>query len=161
MYRIGEGYDLHRLEKGRPFTLGCVPIESDVGTVAHSDGDVLAHAVVDALLGALGRGDIGRHFPDDDPRWQGADSRVFLAEAVRLCREDGARLVNVDATVVLERPKIAHRIDEMRSALAGALGCGPAEVSIKAKSGEGVGPVGEGRAVEARAVVLLERSGVA
>ena len=159
MYRIGEGYDVHRLEAGRPLKIGCVDVESPVGSVAHSDGDVLAHAVVDAVLGALAAGDIGRHFPPDDEKWAGADSRVFLAEARRLCSEAGGRIVNVDSTVVLQRPKLAGRIPEMCEALAEALGCAASQVSVKAKTAEGLGPVGEGGAVEARAVVLLELPG--
>ena len=155
MYRIGEGYDVHRLEAGRPLKIGCVEISSPLGSVAHSDGDVLAHAVVDAILGALAEGDIGRHFPPDDPRWAGADSSVFLAEARRLCDVAGGRIVNVDSTVVLQRPKLAPQIPQMCEALAKALGCDAAQVSVKAKTAEGLGAVGEGGAVEARAIVFL------
>jgi len=156
MYRIGEGYDIHRLEPGRPLKIGCVAIDSPVGSVAHSDGDALAHAVVDAVLGALGLGDIGRHFPPDDERWAGVDSRVFLVEARRLCDQSGARIVNVDSTVILQSPKLAPQIPAMCGALAAALGCEPKCVSVKAKSAEGLGAVGEGAAVEARAIVLLQ-----
>jgi 2-C-methyl-D-erythritol 2,4-cyclodiphosphate synthase len=155
MYRIGEGFDIHRLEKGRKLRIGCVDIPSPAGSVAHSDGDVLAHAIVDAVLGAIGEGDIGRHFPPSDARWKDADSRIFLAESVRLLAARGGRLVNVDSTVILERPKLAPHIPAMRAALAAALDCAPALVSVKAKSAEALGPIGAGEAVEARAVVLV------
>jgi 2-C-methyl-D-erythritol 2,4-cyclodiphosphate synthase len=158
MYRIGEGWDVHRLEAGRPLRLGCLEIPAGVGAVAHSDGDVLAHAIVDALLGAVSAGDIGHHFPPSDSQWKGADSKLFLAEAVRIVAGRGGRLVNVDATVVLERPKLGSYIDAMREALAAALGCDAACVSIKAKTAEGLGAVGAGQAMEARAVVLIEMS---
>jgi 2-C-methyl-D-erythritol 2,4-cyclodiphosphate synthase len=155
MYRIGEGFDLHRLEAGRKLKIGCVDVPAPLGSVAHSDGDVLAHAIVDALLGAIGEGDIGRHFPPADPKWKGADSRVFLAEAARRVAARGGRIANVDSTVILESPKLAPHIPSMCIELARALGCEPAAVSVKAKSAEGVGAVGEGAAVEARAVVLV------
>lgn len=156
MYRIGEGFDVHRLETGRRLRVGCVDIPSPVGSVAHSDGDVLAHAVVDAILGAIGEGDIGHHFPPTDARWKDADSKLFLAEAVRLLAARGGRIANVDATVILERPKLAPHIADMRAALATALGCKPALVSVKAKSAEGIGAIGAGEAIEARAVVLVD-----
>jgi 2-C-methyl-D-erythritol 2,4-cyclodiphosphate synthase len=155
--RIGEGYDIHRLEKGRPMRLGCVSIPADFGPLGHSDGDVLAHALCDAVLGALALGDIGAHFPNDDPRWKDADSRTFLAHAVRLAHWRGLRVVNADATVVLERPKLAPYIAEIRRTLAEVLRCRPEAVSVKAKTAEGLGPIGEGKAIEARAVVLLAR----
>lgn len=156
MYRIGEGFDVHRLETGRRLRVGCIDIPSSVGSVAHSDGDVLAHAVVDAILGAIGEGDIGHHFPPTDARWKDADSKLFLAEAVRLLAARGGRIANVDATVILERPKLAPHIGDMRAALATALGCKPALVSVKAKSAEGIGAIGAGEAIEARAVVLVD-----
>jgi len=156
MYRIGEGFDVHRLETGRRLRIGCVDIPSPAGSVAHSDGDVLAHAVVDAILGAIGEGDIGRHFPPSDERWKGADSKIFLAEAARLLAAHGGRVVNVDSTVILERPKLAPHIPAMTAALAAALGCEASIVSVKAKSAEGLGAIGAGQAVEARAVVLVE-----
>lgn len=156
MYRIGEGFDVHRLETGRRLRVGCIDIPSSVGSVAHSDGDVLAHAVVDAILGAIGEGDIGHHFPPTDARWKDADSKLFLAEAVRLLAARGGRIANVDATVILERPKLAPHIADMRAALATALGCKPALVSVKAKSAEGIGAIGAGEAIEARAVVLVD-----
>jgi 2-C-methyl-D-erythritol 2,4-cyclodiphosphate synthase len=155
MYRIGEGFDSHRLESGRTLRIGCVEVPASVGSVAHSDGDVLAHAIVDALLGAIGEGDIGRHFPPSDAKWKNADSKIFLAEAARLIAARGGRIANVDSTVILEAPRIAPQIPTMRTALAQALGCEPTSVSVKAKSAEGLGPVGEGKAVEARAVALV------
>jgi 2-C-methyl-D-erythritol 2,4-cyclodiphosphate synthase len=156
MYRIGEGFDVHRLVRGRPLKIGCVEIPHDHGALGHSDGDVLAHALCDAMLGALGLGNIGTYFPPNDERWRGADSRVFLAYAARLLRARSARLVNVDSTVVLERPKLAPHIPEMRRALATILGCNASRISVKAKSAEGLGPVGEGAAIEARAIVLVQ-----
>jgi 2-C-methyl-D-erythritol 2,4-cyclodiphosphate synthase len=155
MYRIGEGFDIHRLETGHPLRIGCVDVPSAVGSVAHSDGDVLAHAIVDAILGAIGAGDIGHHFPPSDARWKDADSEIFLGEAVRLLTARGGQLVNVDSTVILERPKLAPHMPAIRAALAAALGCKTDAVSVKAKSAEGLGAVGAGEAVEARAVVLV------
>jgi 2-C-methyl-D-erythritol 2,4-cyclodiphosphate synthase len=155
MYRIGEGFDIHRLETGHPLRIGCVDVPSAVGSVAHSDGDVLAHAIVDAILGAIGAGDIGHHFPPSDARWKDADSEIFLGEAVRLLTAHGGQLVNVDSTVILERPKLAPHMPAIRAALAAALGCKADAVSVKAKSAEGLGAVGAGEAVEARAVVLV------
>ena len=130
-------------------------VPAPFGSLAHSDGDVLAHAIVDAVLGALGEGDIGRHFPPEDPKWKGADSRIFLVEAARRVAARGGRIANVDSTVILERPRIAEHVGAMRRELAHALGCDPTEISVKAKSAEGVGPIGDGAAVEARAIVLL------
>jgi 2-C-methyl-D-erythritol 2,4-cyclodiphosphate synthase len=156
MYRIGEGYDIHRLEKGRPMRIGCVEVPAELGPLGHSDGDVLAHALCDALLGALALGDIGTFFPPQDEQWRGADSRVFLAYAARMLRARGAKLMNADATVVLEAPRLAPYIREMRRTLAGVLGCRASIISIKAKTAEGLGPVGEGKAIEARAVVLVQ-----
>jgi 2-C-methyl-D-erythritol 2,4-cyclodiphosphate synthase len=156
MYRIGEGYDIHRLEKGRPMRIGCIEVPCDFGPLGHSDGDVLAHALCDALLGALALGDIGRFFPPQDEQWRGADSRVFLAYAARLLRTRGAKIMNVDATIVLEAPRLAPYVREMRRTLAGVLGCRPSAISVKAKTAEGLGPVGEGKAIEARVVVLVQ-----
>lgn len=155
MNRIGEGYDIHRLRPGGPLRLGCFDVPADVEAVGHSDGDTLAHAVCDALLGAVGAGDIGLHFPPGDERWAGADSRVFLTEAVRLVADAGYLIVNIDATVGLEAPKLSPHRDAIRAALARALGCDVACVSVKAKTAEGLGPIGEGAAIESRAVVLL------
>jgi 2-C-methyl-D-erythritol 2,4-cyclodiphosphate synthase len=156
MLRIGEGYDIHRLTPGRPLVLGCTEIPSEAGTVAHSDGDALAHAVCDAILGAMAAGDIGTHFPPSDPRWKGVQSRVFLEHAARLLSERGGQLLNVDATVILERPQLAPHLARMCVGLAQALGVDAGRVSIKAKTAERIGAVGEGLAVEARAVVLIE-----
>jgi len=159
--RIGHGYDLHRLEApppagaGRPFILGGVLLDHPVGPVAHSDGDALLHAVTDALLGALGGPDIGQLFPDTDPRHAAADSRVFLAEAVRRVAAAGLAIANLDATVILERPRIGPHKDAMRRAIAGCLGVPIDRVNVKGKTHERVDAVGEGRAVEVHCVVLL------
>ncbi|MBI5503579.1 MAG: 2-C-methyl-D-erythritol 2,4-cyclodiphosphate synthase [Deltaproteobacteria bacterium] len=154
--RIGEGYDIHRLVAGRTLRLACVEVESERGSLGHSDGDAAAHAVCDALLGAAGLGDMGRFFPSGDPRWKGADSSVFLSEVVRLLGGAGAALVNVDVTIVLERPRLECHLGAMRGALAAALGVDAARVSVKAKSADGLGAVGSGDAVEARAVALIQ-----
>lgn len=162
---IGHGYDLHRLEPiapdgpGRPFVLGTVRIEHDRGPVAHSDGDALLHAVTDALLGAVAAPDIGQLFPDTDPRHDAQDSREFLKEAVRRVAAAGYRPVNLDATVICERPKLGPNKAAMRAALAALLGLPEARVNIKGKTHERVDAVGEGRAIEVHCVVLLERSG--
>lgn len=156
-FRIGEGYDVHALEVGRPMILGCRELESDRGPVGHSDGDVLAHAICDSLLGAAALGDIGRHFPPGDERYAGAPSRIFLERAVSLVAEAGYGLVNVDSTVIVERPRLSPHIGSIREALAEALGCEVDRVSVKAKTAEKMGPVGEGRAIEARAVTLIAR----
>ncbi|MBI3156858.1 MAG: 2-C-methyl-D-erythritol 2,4-cyclodiphosphate synthase [Burkholderiales bacterium] len=153
--RIGEGWDIHALVAGRPLVLGGVTIPHTHGLLGHSDADALAHAVTDALLGAAGLGDIGRHFPDTAPAYRGADSIALLAEAVRRVRDAGWAVGNVDATVVAQAPKLAPHIDAMRTRLAEALGVPPAQVNVKAKTAEAMGPVGEGRAIEARAACLL------
>jgi 2-C-methyl-D-erythritol 4-phosphate cytidylyltransferase/2-C-methyl-D-erythritol 2,4-cyclodiphosphate synthase len=153
--RIGAGYDLHRLVDGRPLIVGGVTLASDRGALAHSDGDVACHAATDAILGAAGLGDIGRHFPDTDPQWKGADSIALLAAAARLVRDAGFETANLDITVILERPKIKDAIDAMRARLAGALGIDPARVSVKGKTNEGVDAVGRGEAIAAHAVALL------
>jgi 2-C-methyl-D-erythritol 2,4-cyclodiphosphate synthase len=157
MFRIGIGHDTHRLAAGRPLVLGGVVIDSERGAEGHSDADALAHAVTDAVLGALCEGDIGVHFPDRDPRWKDADSLQLLARVMWLAGERGYRVVNADATVLLERPRLRPYIEEMRARLAGVLGVEIERVSVKAKSGEGLDAVGEGRAVTVHAVVLLER----
>ena len=155
-WRVGTGYDIHRLEPGLPLTLGGVSIASPVGLKAHSDGDVLAHAIGDALLGALGLGDLGAHFPDSDPRWRGASSLGIL-EAIRaLAERQGARVVNVDATVIAEAPKIAPHVAAMRENLGRSLGIEPGRVSVKATTNEGIGSVGRGEGIAAMAVVLVE-----
>jgi 2-C-methyl-D-erythritol 4-phosphate cytidylyltransferase/2-C-methyl-D-erythritol 2,4-cyclodiphosphate synthase len=155
--RIGQGYDLHRLVAGRPLILGGVTIPFELGLTGHSDADIVCHAVTDALLGAAGLGDIGRHFPDTDPRWKGADSVKLLAGACALVRESGYLVVNVDVTVIAERPKLAPHADAMRANLAGALGCTVAQVSVKAKTNEGVESMGAGTSMAAYAVALIAR----
>jgi len=155
--RIGFGYDFHRLVEGRRFVLGGVELDSPLGPDAHSDGDLLVHAIVDALLGALGRGDIGTHFPDTDEQWRGARSLDFLLTLRRMLDEDGYAVGNIDANVILERPKLAPQFDAMRRNIAEALGIDPAAVNVKANTHEGVGEIGQGRAACAMAVVLLEK----
>ncbi|MFT4267870.1 MAG: 2-C-methyl-D-erythritol 2,4-cyclodiphosphate synthase [Xenophilus sp.] len=155
--RIGEGWDVHRLAEGRRLVLGGVEIAHDKGLLGHSDADVLAHAVTDALLGAAALGDIGRHFPDRDPQFRGADSMLLLAEAARRVRAAGWRIGNVDSTVIAQAPKLSPHIPAMCDRLAAVLGLGVDQVNVKAKTAEQLGPVGEGRAMEARAVVLLHR----
>ncbi len=156
MFRIGEGYDVHRLEPGRRLLLAGVAVESPVGCAGHSDGDAAAHALCDALLGALGAGDIGDFFPPGDPRWRDADSMGFLAEVRRRVASAGARIVNVDVTIIIERPRIAPYRRRMRERLAEVLCCPIDSVSVKFKTAEGLGSVGCGEAVEARAVALIE-----
>lgn len=153
--RIGEGWDIHALVAGRPLVLGGVTIPHDQGLLGHSDADALLHAITDALLGAAGLGDIGRHFPDTDERFRGADSAVLLAEAARRVREQGWQVVNLDSTVIAQSPRLAPHIEAMRQRIAQVLGLAPGAVNVKAKTAENMGPVGEGRAIEARAVVLL------
>ena len=156
VHRIGFGNDIHRLAPGRDLILGGVKIPFDKGPAGHSDGDALAHAICDALLGAAALGDIGQHFPDTSPEWQNASSLVFLHRASELLADTGFRIVNVDTTVSLERPKLRPHILKMRESLAAALGIAPGQVSIKAKTGEGVDAVGEGVAIRVDAVVLIE-----
>ena len=153
---IGFGYDTHALVAGRPLILGGVRIEHETGLAGHSDADVLTHAVMDALLGAAGLGDIGEHFPDTDERWRGADSIELLREVAELVRGAGLRVVNVDAIVVLERPKVAPHRALMRERLAEALGLDAARVNVKATTGEGLGFVGRGEGAAALAVAALE-----
>ena len=160
-FRIGHGYDLHRLEPiapqgtGRPFVLGGLSFDHDRGPVGHSDGDALLHAVTDALLGALGQEDIGQLFPDNDPAWEGATSSIFLEEAVRRVEKSGYRIANLDATIILEHPRIGPRKDELRSRLAELLGLPADLVNLKGKTHEKVDAVGEGRAIEVHVVTLL------
>jgi 2-C-methyl-D-erythritol 2,4-cyclodiphosphate synthase len=157
MIRVGLGRDLHRLVEGRPFLLGGLRIEAERGELGHSDGDVLAHAVTDALLGAAALGDIGALFPPSEPRWKDADSLVLLRRAWDLVRREGWELVNLDCVVCCESPRLLPHRDAIRASLAGALGLGPERVFVKGKSAEGLGPVGAGLAVEALALCLLER----
>jgi 2-C-methyl-D-erythritol 2,4-cyclodiphosphate synthase len=158
MFRIGFGNDIHRLVPGRPLILGGVEIESDLGADGHSDADALTHAITDAILGALALGDIGTHFPNSDERWRNAESFVFLRFAVGLMKEHGYAIANVDSTVSLEQPKLRPYIDEIRKGIADALEVETNCVSVKAKTGEGVGEIGERKAVSAAAVVMLAKS---
>jgi 2-C-methyl-D-erythritol 2,4-cyclodiphosphate synthase len=155
MFRIGIGTDTHRLIEGRPLILGGVNVRSERGAEGHSDADALAHAISDAILGALCEGDLGLHFPAEDPQWKDADSLELLARVMWLAGERGLRIVNVDATVMLERPKLRPYILTMREKLASAMGVTIESVSVKAKTGEGLDSVGRGLAVAAQAVVLL------
>lgn len=160
MIRVGIGYDSHRLVERRPLIIGLVSIPFDRGLSGHSDGDVLAHALTDALLGAAGLGDIGRHFPDTDPAFKGADSRIFLERAVILLAEKGWRPSSVDAVVILERPKIAPHAAAMREALAAVLGLPIDCVNLKAKTAEGLGEIGQGLAAAAHAVAVIQPLGL-
>ena len=153
----GLGYDCHRLVAGRPLIVGGVEIPSELGLEGHSDADVLAHAITDAVLGACALGDIGEHFPDTDPRYAGADSLTLLRVAGELVTATGATITHVDATVVLERPKLAPARDAMRANLAAALGLGLDQVSVKATRGEGMGFVGRGEGAAALAVATVTR----
>ncbi len=156
--RIGEGWDVHALVPGRPLILGGVQVPHTLGLLGHSDADVLLHAITDALLGAAGLGDIGRHFPDTDPAFKGADSLVLLTEAMKRVRAQGYELGNVDSTVIAQAPKLAPYICAMCTAIAKALAVEVSQVNVKAKTAEKLGPVGQGQSMEARAVVLLTRS---
>jgi 2-C-methyl-D-erythritol 2,4-cyclodiphosphate synthase len=153
--RIGQGFDVHRLVAGRPLRLGGVEVEHPRGLEGHSDGDCVLHAVCDALLGAIGQGDMGRHFPSRDPRWKGADSRLFVGEVVKLVSEGGYRLGNLDVTVVAQEPVLAPHLDPMRDAIAALLGAGADAVSVKAKSSDHLGALGRGEGIAAFATVLL------
>jgi 2-C-methyl-D-erythritol 2,4-cyclodiphosphate synthase len=153
--RTGLGWDVHRIVAGRALILGGVTIPSEFGLEGHSDADVLSHAITDALLGAAALGDIGMHFPDTDPRWKGAASDQFLAHAAALVRGRGFTIVNVDSSVILERPKLKDYRMAMREALARTLGLDVDRVSVKFKTAERVGPVGEGKSAEAQAIVTL------
>jgi len=155
--RTGLGWDVHRLVPGRALILGGVTVPSEIGLDGHSDADVLAHAVTDAILGAAALGDIGMHFPDSDPRWKGVDSLVFLRHARELAEAAGFRIVNVDSTVILERPKLKDYRDPIRQSLAATLGLPLDRVSLKFKTAEKLGPVGECRSAESQAIATLER----
>ena len=155
--RTGLGWDVHRIAPGRPLILGGVTIPSDFGLAGHSDADILFHAVTDALLGAAALGDIGMHFPDTDPQWAGVASGLFLEQAVRLVKREGFTLVNVDTTVILERPKLKDYRLAIRESLAKTLNLALDRVSVKFKTAERVGPVGEGLSAEAQAIVTLAR----
>lgn len=155
MFRIGIGHDTHRLAEGRPLILGGVQVEAERGAVGHSDADALAHAIADAILGALCEGDLGLHFPDRDPRWKDADSMQLLARVVWLAGERGFHVINTDATVLLERPKLRPFVEAMRENLSRTLCVDAGCVSVKAKTGEGLDAVGRGEAVTVQAVILL------
>lgn len=157
-FRIGQGYDVHQLVAGRKLILGGVEIPYDKGLLGHSDADALLHAITDAILGACALGDIGRHFPDTDPRYQGADSRVLLRAAVALAAEKGWRPVNVDATLIAQQPKLAPHVPAMVETIAGDLGIAPDCVNVKGKTNEKLGYLGRGEAIEAQAVVLVEHA---
>jgi len=157
MTRVGIGYDLHRLEEGRKLILGGIELAFPKGPVGHSDGDALAHAICDALLGAAGLGDIGTHFPDTDPKWKGASSLLFLDHIRGLLAEHGFRIVHIDAIVIAEKPKLGPHFPAMREALAKSLGITPALINLKAKTNESVDSIGHGEAIASQAIATLER----
>ncbi len=160
MFRIGLGHDLHPFAdeaSGRPLVLGGVEIAASRGLSGHSDADVLTHSVCDAVLGALGLGDLGRHFPDTDPRWKGVSSLVLLERVAELMRERGYRLINLDAVVIAETPRIAPHTDRMKSAIAAALGATAAEVNIKGTSPEKLGALGRAEGIAAESIALIGR----
>lgn len=154
-FRIGEGWDTHALVEGRKLIIGGVEIPHDKGLLGHSDADVLLHAITDAILGAAGLGDIGRHFPDTAVEFKGADSFVLLQEAARRVREKGWELGNIDSTVIAQKPKLAPHIPAMQKRIAQALGIAEDQVNVKAKTAENMGPVGELKAMEANAAALI------
>lgn len=155
---IGIGYDVHRLAEGRPCVLGGVELDSDVGLVGHSDADVLAHALMDAVLGAMRAGDIGSHFPDTDPAYSGISSMELLERVAAMMRDEGFAFIDGDCVLSLERPRIAPYRDEMRARLAAALGVEAARIGVKATTTEGLGPMGRGEGVAAQAVIILEKA---
>ena len=156
-FRIGIGNDIHRLVEGRRLVLGGVEIPYDRGLLGHSDGDSLTHAITDALLGAVGLGDIGSHFSDKDPRWAGADSFVFLRHVCLLIEERGYKIANIDVTILAERPKMASHIPAMKTRLAEAMNISESQINIKAKTNEGLDAIGQGEAIGAQAIALIER----
>ncbi|KAF0993506.1 2-C-methyl-D-erythritol 2,4-cyclodiphosphate synthase [Geobacillus sp. TFV-3] len=158
MFRIGQGFDVHQLVEGRPLIIGGVTIPYEKGLLGHSDADVLLHAVADACLGAIGAGDIGRHFPDTDPRFQDADSAELLAHVWALVRQEGYRLVNADCTIIAQKPKMAPYIEEMRAVIARLLEAERSQVNVKATTTEKLGFTGRGEGIAAQAVVLLQKS---
>ena len=155
--RVGEGWDVHALVPGRPLIIGGVHVPHPMGLLGHSDADVLLHAIIDALLGAAALGDIGRHFPDTDERFKGANSSALLLEVARRVRAEGFEIGNIDSTVVAQAPKLAAHIPAMQQGIASTLGLLPSQVNVKAKTAEKLGPVGQGLSIEARAVALLFR----
>jgi 2-C-methyl-D-erythritol 2,4-cyclodiphosphate synthase len=154
--RVGIGYDIHRLVPMRPLVIGTVDVPYTFGLLGHSDGDVLCHAVADALLGAAALGEIGTHFPDSDPRWKGVTGRTILESVAALLAEHGLRIGNIDAVVIAERPRLAAHRDAMVSGIAGALGIDPARVSVKIKSNEGCDAMGQGEAIAVHSIALIE-----
>ena len=156
MSRAGIGYDLHRLETGRKLIVGGVEVPFDKGPAGHSDGDVLAHAITDALLGAAGLGDIGTHFPDIDPEWKGVSSLLFLEQVSTMLETNGLRVVHIDAVVICERPKLGPHFPAMREVLARSLGIRADQINLKAKTNEGVDSVGRGEAIAAQAIATIE-----
>jgi len=157
-FRVGIGYDIHRLVEDRRLMIAGVEVPHTHGALAHSDGDVVLHAVADALLGAAGLGDLGEQFPDTSPKWAGADSAAILARVVEMVRDAGWQVAGTDANVLLEKPKLGRHKAAMRRRLADLLGLSPDAVGLKARTMEGLGPIGEGQAVAAQAVVLLEKT---
>lgn len=157
-FRIGHGYDIHRTKAGRPLILGGVRFESEFGLDGHSDADCVTHAICDAFLGAAGLPDIGNFFPDTDPTWLGVDSQILLKRVVQVLRENGWQPVNLDATVIAEKPRISNRIIDMKAALAASTGLPSAGIGLKATTNEGVGDLGHGLAIAAHAVVLIEKA---
>lgn len=155
--RVGEGWDVHALVPGRPLIIGGVHIPHPMGLLGHSDADVLLHAITDALLGAAALGDIGRHFPDTDERFKGADSSALLLEVARRVRAAGFEIGNIDSTVIAQAPKLATHLPAMQQGIAATLGLLSSQVNVKAKTAEKLGPVGQGLSIEARAVALLYR----
>ena len=154
--RVGTGLDAHRLVPGRPLVLGGVSIPHEAGLAGHSDGDTAVHAIIDALLGAAALGDIGTHFPSNDPRYEGVSSVSLLAQVNELLTQNGWRVRNVDATIVAERPRLAPHVEQMRNIVGGCLGLGPDQVSIKATTTDGMGFTGNGEGIAAHAVVTIE-----
>ncbi|MBE0592066.1 MAG: 2-C-methyl-D-erythritol 2,4-cyclodiphosphate synthase [Burkholderiaceae bacterium] len=157
-YRIGQGYDVHALVPGRPLVLGGVPIPHVRGLLGHSDADALLHAITDALIGAAALGDIGRHFPDTDPRWRGVDSTVLLAATGGMLAERGWRIGNIDASIIAQAPRLAPFVPAMCRRIAEVLAIEPDRVNVKARTGERLGPVGRGECIEAQAIVLITRA---
>ena len=156
--RVGQGYDVHRLEAGRPFWLGGIQISADFGPVGHSDADVVCHVLCDALLGAANMRNIGYHFSDKDPRWKGVDSKLLLAEVLRMVRDAGYEISNVDVTVVLQEPKLNPHIPAMKTCLAGVMAILEDDISIKATTSEHIGFVGRGEGIAAHCVALITKN---
>jgi len=156
-FRVGHGYDIHRTKAGRSLVLGGVKFEADFGLDGHSDADCVTHAICDAFLGAAGLPDIGNFFPDTDPTWQGVDSQILLKRVIQVLRENGWQPVNLDATVIAEKPYISKRIIDMKAALASSTGLPSSAIGIKATTNEGVGDIGRGLAIAAHAVALIEK----